>query len=207
MRNWFLVGWFAIFVVLGLMGCADETTSSAPSADLRIHMRGPQPTAMLQDTSRPFIRVGPSGLPEGELIAELIKRSVFKCEGTVPEWLVEHARAELMTLASLDNYRRAAMGFCAIEFETENRRAIGNPMMHFFDSASNAKLCLVNFKCSGARNVRLVARQDGLYRSYFMFDQTGGRYSQHCVTPRMLWAPGATCYTVESPVMGYRLGR
>lgn len=202
-----IIGWFTLTVALGLTGCADETASVTPSADLRLHMRGPQPTAMLQDTSRPFIQVGASGLPEAQPIAELIKRSVFQCEGTVPEWMIEHIRAELQTLARLDDYRQAPMRFCAMEFETENRRAIGNPMMHFFSSAAEARSCLVDFKCSGARNVRLVARQDGLYRSYFMFDQTGGRYSQHCVTPRMLWAPGATCYTVESPAMDHRLGR
>lgn len=192
---------------LGLPGCADQTTSSAPSADLRAHMRGPQPTAELQNTTRPFIQVGANGLPEDQPIAQHIKRSVFSCEGVVPQWLIDHLRAELTTLSRIDDYPQASLKVCAIEFETENRRAIGNPMVHFFPAASEIENCLVNFRCSGVRNVRLVARRDGLYRSYFLFDPTGRRYSQHCVTPRMLWAPNSSCYTVESPGMDYRLGR
>jgi hypothetical protein len=62
-----------------------------------------------------------------------------------------------------------------------------------FSSRKEANDCVVNSRCTVARNVTLVPREGAVWRSYFLTDFELKKYYTHCMAPRQQWHKLITC--------------
>jgi len=128
---------------------------------------------------------------------QVIRRDFFDCNGMVAPWMQNLLVAEMNFLADKYKFLYLENPICLLSINKDEGPKNGRFSVHFYKDEAEMKACVLHQKCSLARNVSLILKNQSVYRSYFLSDFVHEKYDQHCITPDSKWLANTTCYTIE----------
>lgn len=172
-----------LFISLNLM------TSAKDLSDLKgIPQSGPEPILMLSENNQPLV----------EPVLHEIRMDYYECNGVVGGWFQELLRGEMRYLEGESKLRNAKYNSCVVGVSSDLNVKQGKFVVSFFESLNQRNSCILKRRCDAIRNVTLVPKNGGVYRSYFLTDLKKVNYFQYCVNNKGKLFTKTTCFTIDN---------
>ena len=147
---------------------------------------------------QPMLLIGENNLPLTEPVRHEIKQDYFECKGLVGDWFLELLQSEMHYFEQQTKLKKISLQTCIVGVASDRNVKQGKFTVYLYDSVTQMNNCILKKQCANTRNVSLVSKNGGVYRSYFLSDLKTYKFHQHCVTPQGKWHPDTTCYTIEN---------
>jgi hypothetical protein len=151
-----------------------------------------------QSGPEPILLLGEHNQPLAEPIRHEIRMDYYECNGLVGGWFQELISAEMRYLEAQSKLRKAAYDVCIVGASNDNNLKQGKYVIYFYENLNQRNNCILKKRCNAIRNVTLVPKNNGIYRSYFLSDLKDDSYQQFCVTSKGKLYPKTTCFMVDS---------
>jgi|CryBogDrversion2_7_1035282.scaffolds.fasta_scaffold41408_2 hypothetical protein len=175
---------FALVLACLLWGVQAKEIKSMPSA----------PTS----GDQAMLLLGENNLPLTEPVRHEIKLDYYECKGLVGDWFLELLQSEMHYFEQQTSLKKISLKTCIVGAASDRNVKQGKYTVYFYDSDAQLNNCIIKKQCANTRNVALVPKNGGVYRSYFLSDRDTYRFHQHCVTPLGKWHANTTCYTIDN---------
>ncbi len=161
----------------------------APVESLKAHppTSGKEPMLMLDKKNKPMTQA----------IHETDRLTYYDCKGVVAPWFQELLTAEMNYFSELIEFPLIKGTQCVVTVGTPKSLTAGRISVQMYLSGKDMNDCVMDSACFVFRSVNLIAKNGGIYRSYFMSDMFRKIVSQQCVTPKGKLYSNTTCYTVD----------
>lgn len=190
--HWLLAGLLALSA---LVACDDSSSEKLVYPDGGVIVRLP---GVAQGGPDPILALTPETLPVTAPAFRTVKRDYYDCEGLVGGWYQKLVIAEMNYLAKMNGLATMPSPVCLVSMDPMLGHREGRFKIHLYMDKADLKECELSLRCTWARNVSLVVRDQRIYRSYFLTDFQRNRYYQHCITPENRLFAETTCYTVDA---------
>lgn len=151
-----------------------------------------------QTGDEPMLWLNAQNMPRQPPVVRQLKHEYYDCGGLVSEWFLKLLVAETNFLEKEAGLMAVDGSACAVSRAINQGQTEPRFTVHLFNSRKEANECVVNSRCSFARNVTLVPRQGAVWRSYFLTDYEWKRFYQHCLAPQQRWYPDVVCDVVPA---------
>jgi hypothetical protein len=137
------------------------------------------------------------GQPMTQAIHESDRLTYYDCKGVLAPWFQELLTAELNYFSELVEFPLIKGTQCVVTVGTPKSLSPGRISVQMYLNGKDMNDCVMDSICFVFRSVNLIAKNGGVYRSYFLSDMFRKMVSQQCVTPKGKLYSNTTCYSVD----------
>ncbi len=145
----------------------------------------------------PMLTLDNKGQPMSQTIHESDRLSYYDCKGVLAPWFQELLTAELNYFSELIEFPLIKGTQCVVTVGTPKSLSPGRISVQMYLNGKEMNDCVMDSICFVFRSVNLIAKNGGVYRSYFLSDMFRKIVSQQCVTPKGKLYSNTTCYSVD----------